>query len=336
MPHKRLSYPPGLGSLSPNPRLDYDNGFTPILQQSEQKLQQGGGDIEPEEITIHPPRDDIRVDRTTLPRLRMKGGDSITATRLVHEWLQRTAVVLDTWSGVAISYWAQCVRAARQLHHSWLSLSPALRVSQGRSPIIGYPLPLQLPVHETLMTAELLGALPAEIVSQALLEGKVSVLDLPLATFKTLLPSEPSAQSRAIAEVEAPLPAAKTYNQALSTLSAWKIGVLTVVLDMGGDPEPPVLLSSLRALLSTLVQKDAVFSKEVVRIEATSDIQIHCSDVNLLRFITLLEIELSSRACAEERLMTTKAMRGGKLRKSSKGGGEQRCIDNYPPSESFT
>ena len=150
------------------------------------------------------------------------------------------------------------------------------------------------------MTAELLNALPSRIISRVLLEGNVSVLDLLLSTFQTLLPSEASARTRAIARVEAPLPVARTYNQALSVLRVWNQDVLTVVLDMGADPEPATLLSSVRSLLSSLICHDSSFANEVVQLESVASTQTHCSGDNLLTFIALLEIELSSRAFSEQ------------------------------------
>ena len=300
---EEVTYLPRLPSLLPRPLVDiisdYD-GSSPILPQSKQGTRQAIGKVEPQGTAIHPQCDDIKEDRAPLPRLRIRGRDPIKLTRLVNEWLQKTAAILDTWSGVAASYWMQVVRAARQLHNSWLSLSPALRVSQLGSPNIGNLLPLQLPVHETVMTAELLNALPSGTVSQVLLEGKVSVMDLLFATFQTLLPSEPRAFRRAIAQVETPLPTAATYSQALTTLRAWKQDILTVVLDMGADPEPATLLSSLRSLLSHLIRRDSLFADEVVHLESVANTQTHCSGDNLLTFIALLETELSSRAFSEE------------------------------------
>ena len=163
------------------------------------------------------------------------------------------------------------------------------------------------------MTAELLNALPSRIVSQVLLEGNVSVLNFLLSTFKTPLPSETSARTRAIARVEAPLPVARTYNQALSVLRAW----ITVALDMGADPEPATLLSSLRSLRSSLIRHDSSFANEVVHLvhlESVASTQTHCSGDNLLTFIALLETELSSRAFSEQSPATT-AMRGGRVRR---------------------
>ena len=168
------------------------------------------------------------------------------------------------------------------------------------------------------MTAELLNALPSRIVSQVLLEGNVSVLNFLLSTFKTPLPSETSARTRAIARVEAPLPVARTYNQALSVLRAWNQDVLTVALDMGADPEPATLLSSLRSLLSSLIRHDSSFANEVVHLvhlESVASTQTHCSGDNLLTFIALLETELSSRAFSEQSPATT-AMRGGRVRRT--------------------
>ena len=138
---EEFTYPRGFQSLLPRPLVDiisdYD-GSSPILSQSKQGTRQALGKVEPQEMAIHPQCEDIKEDRAPLPRLRIRGRDPIKLTRLVSEWLQRTAAILDTWSGVAASYWMHVVRDARQLHNCLLSLSPALRVSQLGSPNIGY------------------------------------------------------------------------------------------------------------------------------------------------------------------------------------------------------
>ena len=136
---EQVASPRGFHSLLPRHPfdiLDYDDS-SPILPQSKQGMRQALGKVDPQEAAIHPKCDDIKEDRAPLPRLRIRGRDPIKLTRLVNELLQRTAVILDTWSGVAASYWMQVVRVARQLHNCLLSLSPALRVSQQGSPNVG-------------------------------------------------------------------------------------------------------------------------------------------------------------------------------------------------------
>ena len=120
---------------------------------------------------------------------------------------------------------------------------------------------------------------------------------------------------RAIAQVETPRATAATYSPALTILRAWKQDILTVVLDMGADPEPAALLSSiLRSLLSHLIRRDSLFADEVVHLESVANTKTHCSDGNLLTLIAQLEIELSSRAFSEQSPATT-AMRGGRVRR---------------------
>ena len=80
------------------------------------------GKVEPLERTIHLPCDDVRVDRAPLPPVRIRGRDPIAVTRLVNAWLQRTAVTLDTRSGLAAFYWTEILRAARQQRHLALTI----------------------------------------------------------------------------------------------------------------------------------------------------------------------------------------------------------------------
>ena len=74
-------------------------------------------------------------------------------TRQITEWLQKATISLNTWSHPAALLWAQITR---QQHNNWLSLTPAQRVSKLELPTTGYVLPMQLPVLEATMRAELL------------------------------------------------------------------------------------------------------------------------------------------------------------------------------------
>ena len=77
-------------------------------------------------------------------------------------------------------------------------------------------------------------------------KGCYHVLDLLFITFQSYLPSEPSARVEGLTTVEAPLRASQNFQEALKTLRSWRQQVITVVNDLGGNPEPLKLLSSLR------------------------------------------------------------------------------------------
>ena len=93
-----------------------------------------------------------------------------------------------------------------------------------------------------------------------------TVADLLYLTFQTYLPSEPSARVEGLATIEAPVKPARTFGEALSFLRSWRQQVLTVVNDLGGNPEPLKLLSTLRTLISSLVASDTAFAMEVSQI----------------------------------------------------------------------
>ena len=54
--------------------------------------------------------------KSSLPKLNIKGGDPTTITRVINEWLQKTAIALNTWSLQASTFWNQAVQVARQQH----------------------------------------------------------------------------------------------------------------------------------------------------------------------------------------------------------------------------
>ena len=241
--------------------------------------------------------DEVRRDRSPLPKLNIKGGDATSLTRQINEWLQKTTIILNTWSVNAANFWAQAVGIARQQHNWWLSLSPAERATQLGLPTTGQTIPLQLPLLEGTMRAEMLNSvLPDRVTSIAMQKGTTTVLDLLFITFQTFLPSEPSARVDGLATIEAPLRAAKNFQEALSTLRTWRQQVLTVVTDLGGNPEPLKLLSSLKTLISSLVNSDNSFATEVAQMYRTTNVKVLCTDSSLLQMMGLLEIELSSRA----------------------------------------
>ena len=159
--------------------------------------------------------DEVRKDRSPLPKLAIKGGDATTLTRVINEWIQKTTISLNTWSQSAATFWAQVVGMARQRHNWWLSLSPDQRAMHIGLPTTGQTIPLQLPILEATMRAELLNnVLPERVQTTSMQRGATTVLDLLFITFQTYLPSEPSARVEGLTTVEAPLRASKNFQEA--------------------------------------------------------------------------------------------------------------------------
>ena len=73
-----------------------------------------------------------------------------------------------------------------------------------------------------------------------------------------------------------------------------------MVHDLGGNPEPLKLLSTLRTLVSSLVASDTAFAMEVSQIYRQTNVKTLCNDVTLLTTVDLLEVELASRAQKED------------------------------------
>ena len=73
-----------------------------------------------------------------------------------------------------------------------------------------------------------------------------------------------------------------------------------MVNDLGGNPEPLKLLSTLRTLISSLVASDTAFAMEVSQIYRQTNVKTVCNDVTLLTTVDLLEVELSGRAQEDE------------------------------------
>ena len=122
----------------------------------------------------------------------------------------------------------------------------------------------------------------------------------PLPTFQSYIPSEPTARVEGLPTIEAPIKPSRTLSEALAFLRSWRQQVLTVVHDLGGNPEPLKLYSTLRTLISSLVASDNSFAMEVSQIYRQTGIKTLCNDVCLLTTIDLLEVELASRAQEEE------------------------------------
>ena len=76
--------------------------------------------------------------------------------------------------------------------------------------------------------------------------------------------------------------------------------VITVVSDLGGQPESLKLLSSLKTLISSLVSSDNAFATEVAQIVRTTQAKNKCTDEALLQTMGMLEIELASQAQEDE------------------------------------
>ena len=278
--------PPGMGFSPPSTPFAYANAMGTTSSSPPTGAPQG-----------RIMNDEVRKDRSPLPKLVIKGGDATTLTRVINEWIQKTTISLNTWSQSAATFWAQVVGMARQRHNWWLSLSPDQRAMHIGLPTTGQTIPLQLPLLEATMRAELLNnVLPERVQTTSMQKGATTVLDLLFITFQTYLPSEPSARVEGLTTVEAPLRASKNFQEALTTLRSWRQQVITVVNDLGGNPEPLKLLSSLRTLISSLVSSDNAFATEVAQIFRTTQVKNNCTDQTLLQTMGMLEIELAARA----------------------------------------
>ena len=81
---------------------------------------------------------------------------------------------------------AICSYFLLQRHKWWLSLSPDQRAMHIGLPTTGQTVPLQLPLLEATMRAELLNnVLPERVETTAMQKGATTVLDLLLITFHT-------------------------------------------------------------------------------------------------------------------------------------------------------
>ena len=166
----------------------------------------------------------ISKNKSPLPKLNIKGGDPTTLTRVINEWIQKTAIALNTWSLGASNFWNQSVNSARQQHNWWLSLAPQDRATHIGLPASFQALPTQVPVLEATMRAELINSvLPEKVTSIAMQKGALKVHELLFLTFQAfLLLSEPSARVDGLNTVGTPLNAARNFAEALTTLRTWR------------------------------------------------------------------------------------------------------------------
>ena len=225
----------------------------------------------------------ISKNKSPLPKLSVKGGDPTTLTRIINEWIQKTAIGLNTWSPEASNFWNQSVNSARQQHNWWLSLAPQDRATHIGLPASFQALPTQAPVLEATMRAGLSNSvLPEKVTSMAMQKGVLKVHELLFLTFQTFLPSEPSARVDGLNTVESPLKAAKIFAEALNTLGTWRQQVVTVVTDLKANPEPLKLFNSLRILISNLTSSDNAFATEVAQMYRSTQIKTSCTDRALM------------------------------------------------------
>ena len=127
----------------------------------------------------------ISKNKSPLPKLNIQGGDPTTLTRVINEWIQKTSIVLNTWS---------------------------LEASNIGLPTSFQALPTQVPVLEATMRAELINSvLPEKVASMAMQKGALKVHELLFLTFQAFLPSEPSPRVDGLNTVETPLKAARNF-----------------------------------------------------------------------------------------------------------------------------
>ena len=83
------------------------------------------------------PADDFsfKREKSALPKLQIKGGDTTNVTRVINEWLQKTALSLNTWSASAVQLWHHAVATARGAHQQWTHMAPSQRALQTGCPL---------------------------------------------------------------------------------------------------------------------------------------------------------------------------------------------------------
>ena len=69
--------------------------------------------------------EDVKREKTALPKLAVTAADATTVTRRVHEWLQKTAMALNMWSASAVQLWHHAVSVAKAAHAQWTTMAPA-------------------------------------------------------------------------------------------------------------------------------------------------------------------------------------------------------------------
>ena len=127
----------------------------------------------------------FKREKSPLPKLVIKSGDATTITRVVHEWLQKTAMALNTWSSSAIQLWHHAVGVAKSAHAQWTLMVPSQRALQTGLPSTGNSLPPQLSVLEATMRADLINqCLPERVQSLAIQKSATMVADLLYITFQ--------------------------------------------------------------------------------------------------------------------------------------------------------
>ena len=115
----------------------------------------------------------ISKNKSLLPKLNIKGGDPTTVTRVINEWIQKTAIALIKWSLEASNFWNQSINSTRQQHNWWLSLAPQDRATHIGLPTSFQALSTQVPALEATMRAELMinSVLPEKVTSMAMQKG---------------------------------------------------------------------------------------------------------------------------------------------------------------------
>ena len=142
--------------------------------------------------------------------------------------------------------------------------------------------------------------LPHKIQSLTIQKGARLTQSQLCLTFQSFLPSEPIARVEGLATIEAPVKPSRTFSEEVSFLRSWRQQVLTVVHDLGGNPEPLKLYRTSWTLISSLVASDNGFTMEVSQIYKQTSLKTLCNDISLLTTIDFLEVELSSRTQEEE------------------------------------
>ncbi len=247
-------------------------------------------------------KDELRRDRESLPKLIIdKSMDPATQMDRFDSWLTATSTAIATWSTEAERYWYEVVSGAKRAYTAWSQLTPMERALRGgtASRILGIALPLEVPLLEKVLRAELLKVLPEHVKREITLRRIVVSIDMVSYTMQTLLPSESHVRVQTLDVLEREMRAVRTFREANEQLRQWNYKYRVAQETFGVTPEPHRAYMSVKSMLNTLITSNMEFGMDWTSIVREIGLREGATTRKVELLVTRLEVELSQKAMEE-------------------------------------
>ncbi len=247
-------------------------------------------------------KDELRRDRESLPKLIVdRNMDPAAQMDRFESWLSAASTAIATWSTEAERYWYEVVSGAKNAYAMWSQLTPMERALRGgtASRMLGLTVPVEVPLLEKVLRAELQKVLPEHVKKEIILRRISMTIDMVSFTMQTLLPSESHVRVHTLDALERELKPVRTFREANDQLRQWNYKYRVAQETFHVTPEPYRAYMAVKSMLNSLISSNFEFGMDWTNIVRELGMREGATTRKVELLVTRLEVELTQRAMEE-------------------------------------